>query len=99
MKVSGAMGTCCLHGHKVSLQPQCSCAVPLCHVGRGPGLCKSAAGTTAAIREDIESSEHTRELSISSKHPYRALDILGRRDTRMCNMTFEESGGENSSDR
>lgn len=28
-----------------------------------------------------------------------ALDIIGHRDVRMCNMTFEETGGDNSSER
>lgn len=63
----------------------------------GTGLCKSARRTEAFTTEDVGASGQSEADSPGSRHPRSdtALDLVAR----MCNMTFEETSGENSSER
>lgn len=63
----------------------------------GTGLCKSARRTEAFTTEDVGASGQSEADSPESRHPRSdtALDLAAR----MCNMTFEETSGENSSER
>lgn len=86
-----AAGCRCLHEEET--RPR-GCGV---HVTGGTGLCKSARRTQAFTTEDVGASRQSEADSPGSRHPRSdtALDLVAR----MCNMTFEETSGENSSER
>lgn len=50
-------------------------------------------GNTAVTGQTEREPQHTHETARS------ILDIVGYKAARMCNMTFEESSGDNSSER
>lgn len=66
----------------------------------GPVYANQRRGQRGFTTEDVGPSGHSENLSSSTqKQSGTTLDIVVHRAARMCNMTFEESGGENSSER